>query len=65
VPVVGEVKQVGSDLVWAQPSRRLVEVLGKAGDASDVGFDGVGLVPMQGHVVDHSLAQSSHGKLLS
>src|SRR5262249_30371191 len=65
VLAVVEVEQVGSDLGGPQEFGRLAEVPGEAGDALDVGFDGVGLEVTEGHVVDPALAQGRHGELLS
>src|SRR5438552_12411466 len=47
MPVVGEVKQVGSDLGGSQEFGGLAEVSGEPGDAGDVSLDRLGLEPME------------------
>jgi len=60
-----EMDQVRSDLGRPQALGRHAEVLGKRSDTLDVNLDSLGREIAQIHVLDHSLAQVSHGELLS
>jgi hypothetical protein len=65
VPVMHMMDQGRSEIGRAQLLGRLAEVFCKRSGTLDLNLDGPGREIAQIHVLDHSLAQGSHGELLS